>query len=121
MKPSPLVTSVVWGRIEIAGARYKDAKVFPGGARAWDWNETGTRHVPGIQPADAEELIANGADVIVLSRGMQLVLEVPAGTIEELERRGIEVVVAETREAVRRLNGLSASGRRVGALLHSTC
>jgi hypothetical protein len=73
------------------------------------------------QPADAEELIANGADVIVLSRGMQLVLEVLAGTIEELERRGIEVVVAETREAVQRLNDLSASGRRVGALLHSTC
>lgn len=121
MKPSPLVTSVVWGHIEIAGARHKDAKVFPGGAREWDWNETGTRHVPGIQAADAEELIANGADVVVLSRGMQLVLEVPAGTIEELERRGIEVVVAETREAVQRLNNLAASGRRVGALLHSTC
>ena len=77
--------------------------------------------MPGIQPADAEELIASGADVIVLSRGMQLVLQVPAGTIEELERRGIEVIVAETREAVQALNDLAVSGRRVGALLHSTC
>ena len=121
MKASPLVTSIEWGRIEVAGVQYKDAKVFPGGAREWDWNQTGTRHVPGIQPADAEELIANGADVIVLSRGMQLVLRVPAGTLEELERRGIEVIVAETREAVQALNDLAAAGRRVGALLHSTC
>jgi hypothetical protein len=52
---------------------------------------------------------------------MQLVLEVPAATIADVERRGVEVVVAETREAVRRLNDLAASGRRVGALLHSTC
>jgi len=121
MKASPLVTSIEWGRIEIAGVDYKDAKVFPGGAHEWDWNQTGTRHVPGIQPADAEELIANGADVIVLSRGMQLVLQVPAATIEELERRGIEVIVAETRQAAQSLNDLAASGRRVGALLHSTC
>lgn len=77
--------------------------------------------MPGIQLADAEQLIANGADVIVLSRGMQLVLQVPAATIEELERRGIEVIVAETRQAVETLNDLAASGRRVGALLHSTC
>ena len=28
------------------------AKLYPGGARAWDWRETGTRHRPGIQPAD---------------------------------------------------------------------
>jgi hypothetical protein len=40
---------------------FKDAKVFPGGAREWDWRETGTRHVPGIQPADVQELIEHGA------------------------------------------------------------
>jgi hypothetical protein len=29
---------------------FKDAKIFPGDAREWDWRETGTRHVPGINP-----------------------------------------------------------------------
>jgi hypothetical protein len=120
-KTTPLVTHIEWGHIEVAGMRLKDAKILPGGAREWDWNQTGTRHVPGIQIADAEELIAGGAEVIVLSRGMELVLQVPATTIEELERRGIEVIVAETRQAVERLNQLARAGRKVGALLHSTC
>ena len=30
----------------------KDFKLCPGGGRQWDWGETNTEHVPGIQPAD---------------------------------------------------------------------
>ena len=47
---------------------YKDAKLFPGGSREWNWRETGTEHVPGIQPADVQELLDHGAKVVVLSR-----------------------------------------------------
>ena len=36
---------------------FRDAKLFPGGSRKWDWNETGTHHTPGIQPADVKELL----------------------------------------------------------------
>ena len=46
----------------------KDFKLYRGGGRAWDWAETGTRHSPGIQPADVEELVARGATTVVLSR-----------------------------------------------------
>ena len=56
---SPRITHLSWGRLEVEGreAAFKDAKLFPGGARTWDWNETGTRHMPGIQPADVEVAI----------------------------------------------------------------
>jgi hypothetical protein len=50
----------------------KDFKLYPGGGRVWDWRETNTEHVPGIQPADVQELIDNGSKVVVLSRGIQL-------------------------------------------------
>jgi hypothetical protein len=71
-KRSPLIQSIEWGRIEIDGSEpFKDAKLFPGGARAWDWSETGTRHSPGIQVADVQELLDKGATIIVLSRGME--------------------------------------------------
>src|SRR5690606_40772234 len=50
--PSPRISRLSWGQIEVAGhGAFKDAKLYPGGAREWDWSETGTRHVPGIQPA----------------------------------------------------------------------
>ena len=55
----------------------KDFKLFPGGGRAWDWTETGTRHLPGIQPADVEKLLAHDAVIVVLSQGMDQRLHVP--------------------------------------------
>jgi hypothetical protein len=41
---SPQITHVSWGRLEVEGKAepYKDAKLFPGGSREWDWRETGT-------------------------------------------------------------------------------
>ena len=119
---SPRIDSIEWGRMEISGlGAGKDFKLWPGGGREWDWRETGTRHAPGIQPADIEELVARGCRVIVLSRGMLLKLETCPETLQLLEREGIEVHVAETREAVEIYNRLTAEGRLVGGLFHSTC
>jgi len=113
--------SVKWGEITVDGlGKFKDAKVFPDAVEEWDWNESGTRHSPGIQPADVEDLVAAGAKAIVLSRGMQLRLSVMPETLEYLEARGIEVHIAETTEAVSVYHRLSAS-TPTGALIHSTC
>ncbi|MGX6604740.1 Mth938-like domain-containing protein [Micromonosporaceae bacterium Da 78-11] len=118
---SPQVSAVSWGHMDVDGlAPGKDFKLYPGGGRAWDWSETGTRHHPGVQPADVEELLAAGAEVVVLSRGMDLQLEVDPRTLEWLGERGVEVHVGETTEAVRTYNELALS-RPVGGLFHSTC
>ncbi len=119
---SPRIDHLEWGRIEIAGiGGGKDFKLWPGGGRAWDWSETGTRHVPGIQPQDVAELLANGCRAIVLSRGMHERLQTCPETLELLEHEGIEVHVAETREAAEIYNSLRARGLAVGGLFHSTC
>ena len=121
MKRSPLITHVSWGRMDVERlGGGKDWKLYPGGGRAWDWRETGTEHVPGIQPADVAELLEHGAEAVVLSRGMQLALQTRAETLDLLEGRGIEVHVLETRAAVELYNRL-AKDRSVGGLFHSTC
>ncbi|MDQ4078245.1 MAG: Mth938-like domain-containing protein [Chloroflexota bacterium] len=119
---SPRVTHLSWGRLEVEGegGSFKDAKLFPGGAREWDWNETGTSHTPGIQPADVEELLEHGAEVVVLSRGIHERLQVCPETLQLLEARGIPVYVLQSEEAVRRYNELREA-KAVGALFHSTC
>src|SRR6476660_8044180 len=107
---SPRISLLSWGRIEVEGhPPFKDAKIFPGGAREWDWRETGTRHEPGIQPSDVDELIAAGATVIVRSRGMDLVLQVMQLTLEALHDKGIAAHVLETREAARLYDELAES------------
>ncbi|MBC6460491.1 Mth938-like domain-containing protein [Actinomadura sp. HBU206391] len=118
---SPLITHVSWGRMEVDGVGSgKDFKLYPGGGRPWDWSETGTRHSPGIQPADVQELLDHGCTVVVLSRGMELRLETAPEALRLLEKAGIEVHMEETTAAVEFYNRLAES-RPVGGLFHSTC
>lgn len=120
---SPHITHVSWGRLEIDGGAqsFKDAKLYPGGARAWDWNETGTSHNPGIQPADVDELLDHGASVVVLSRGMNKRLQVKPETLDMLDESGVDTHVLQTELAVERYNELQEAGEAVGGLFHSTC
>jgi len=118
---SPRIERLSWGRIDVVGhGTFKDVKLFPGGARAWDWRETGTQHSPGIQPGDVAELLEHGAQVVVLSRGMLTRLKVCPETLELLRREGIAAHVLSTGKAVALYNQL-AGERAVGGLFHSTC
>jgi hypothetical protein len=107
-------------KVEGQNTAYKDAKIYPGGSRAWDWGETGTGHAPGIQPSDVEELLAHGAEVIVLGKGINERLQVCPETLDLLKNRNIPVHVLQTEAAVRLYNEL-AETERVGGLFHSTC
>ena len=100
---------------------FKDAELYPGGARTWDWNETGTSHTPGIQPADVEELLEHGATVVVLSRGMNKRLQVKPETLGRLDDAGVEAHVLPTESAVEQYNELQAADEAVAGLFHSTC
>jgi hypothetical protein len=118
---SPQIERLSWGRIEVAGhGTFKDVKLFPGGAREWDWRETGTRHSPGIQPADVEELLAHGARVVVLSRGMLTRLGIGRDTLRQLDAQGVPAHVLPTKKAVAVYNEL-AEAEPVGGLFHTTC
>lgn len=118
---SPRISHISWGRMEVDGlGTGKDFKLYPGGGRAWDWNETGTRHVPGIQPSDVTELLERESTVIVLSRGMYLALQTCPETLDLLRARGIAVHIEETRAAVALYNQL-VQLHDVGGLFHSTC
>ena len=121
-KFAPKIIHISWGRIEVEGQYkpFRDAKLYPGGGREWDWSETGTEHVPGIQPSDVEELIEKGAKEVVLSKGMYERLQVSPETLQFLKDRNISTYVLQTEEAVRLYNKLR-NDRSVGGLFHTTC
>ncbi|MCH8151301.1 MAG: Mth938-like domain-containing protein [Planctomycetes bacterium] len=118
---SPRITHLSWGRLEIEGGDvFKDAKLFPGGAVEWDWNETDTHHVPGIQPADVQVLLEQGATVVVLSKGVYERLGVCAQTLAMLKDQGVAAHVLQTERAVQLYNDLREI-EPVGGLFHSMC
>ncbi|MCW2912225.1 MAG: hypothetical protein JWN52_293 [Actinomycetia bacterium] len=121
MGESPRITHLSWGRMEVEGLEPgKDFTLYPGGGRPWDWSEHGTRHQPGIQPDDVQELLDHGCTVVVLSRGMELRLHTMPETLKLLEETGVDVHVEETTAAAELYNRL-ADTERVGGLFHSTC
>lgn len=119
---SPRISDASWGKLNVEGGNgsFKDVKLFPGGMREWDWNETGTGHSPGVQPQDVEELLERGASVVVIGRGFHERLEVQPETLRMLEEKGVSVHAEQTEQAIRLYNELSER-ERVGALIHSTC
>ena len=94
---SPRITHLSWGHIEVEDRKsFKDAKLYPGGSREWNWRETGTDHEPGIQPADVQELLDHGARVVILASGINQQLQVTPETLQILKNRGIEYHVLQT-------------------------
>lgn len=119
---SPRITHFSWGKMEVEGQKkvFKDAKLYPGGAREWDWAETGTQHTPGIQSSDVEELLQHGARVVILSQGMLLRLQVCEETLKMLKKKNIRTYTVQTKKAVELYNDLSKK-ELVGGLFHTTC
>jgi hypothetical protein len=119
------ITHLSWGKMEVTTNgqiyHFKDCKVWPGGAKEWDWNITGIRHQPGIQPTDIEEILNQDVEVLILTRGMELRLHTCPETEALLQSRGIEYHIEETKEAVKLFNQLVEEGKKVAGIFHSTC
>lgn len=120
-----LITDLAWGQMEVRingeMRHFKDCKIWPGGAREWRWEETGTHHDPGIQPADIEEVLTHDIETIVMGRGQLGRLNVSAETKTMLHERGISYHIEKTKKAVALFNHLARQGERVGGVFHSTC
>jgi hypothetical protein len=120
-----LITDLAWGQMEVTingeAQHFKDCKLWPGGAREWRWEETGTHHNPGIQSADIEEVLTHEVEAIVMGLGQLGRLNVGAETKALLRERGISYHIEKTQKAVALFNELSQAGKRVGGVFHSTC
>lgn len=122
---APTIATLSWGTVTVKNPdglvrKYKDCKLYPAGSQAWDWRKTGTEHVPGIQISDLADFI-DDVDIVILSKGMDSVLQTKEDTIDFLKSKGKEYHLLPTKEAMTLYNELVAQGKKVGALIHSTC
>jgi hypothetical protein len=59
-RSSPRILDCRWGRVSIDGhGAVKDTKLYPGGARAWDWGKTGRR---AVQPMMSIQIVGSPRD-----------------------------------------------------------
>jgi len=118
---SQRIDSIVWGTIRVGSKNYKDVRMTPIDVQEWDWKKCDTQHDPGITPQEVQELLDTGADVIVLSKGMMEDLWVSWEALKLLSKSNADFIVTHTRNAVYLYNQYVDEGRKVAALIHSTC
>lgn len=70
-------------------------------------------------------MIKRGAEIIVLSKGMENKLKTPETTVEFLEAKKMilneHYFIETTLDAYKLYNQFANDKKRVGALIHSTC
>ncbi len=102
--------------------RFKDCKIWPGGALRVALGGDGHTPQPGHPAGGSRRNFGTKRiDEIVLGRGQLGRLNLSTATETLLRERGIPYHLEKTHKAVQLFNELAAQGKRVGGLFHSTC
>ncbi len=107
-----------FGIIVINGKEYHhDVVITPKGIYSDWWRLEGHR----LQLPDVRDFLAEEVDAVVIGTGYNGLMRVDREVIDVFSRRGTEVYVARTKEAVEIYNKLVDEGKKVMAFLHLTC
>jgi hypothetical protein len=112
-----MIDRYAFGRITVDGKDYRaDLILLPDRVLDSWWRKEGHN----LCLEDLDEALAAKPEVLVIGQGHPGLMQVSEALVEELKRRGIEVLAEPTVKAVRSYNELEGK-RRVVAALHLTC
>lgn len=112
--------------VTIAGTTYSDSvdrldcRIVNGVYSKWDWNVYKMRHNPGVTRKEVESFI-DEVDIVILSRGVTNVLNIPQETIDFIKSKNKKYYTGLTHDVINTYNEQVGLGKKVGVLLHFTC
>ncbi|PJE57687.1 MAG: hypothetical protein COU82_00605 [Candidatus Portnoybacteria bacterium CG10_big_fil_rev_8_21_14_0_10_38_18] len=119
----PHINSTEFGEITIDGKKYGQVLIIGDSIMERDYEKLeklfGTTHRVGDWERD--ELIKGNPEIIVIGTGQSSVMNVDGEITDSLAKKGIEIIVVSTPEAVEIYNAKVKEGKRVNALIHTTC
>lgn len=117
------INSVEWGKIKINGQEFGQVLIVDDQVLERDSEKLhqlfDTTHKIGDW--EVEQLVADNPEVIVVGNGWGGILKINEKLKIKIERLGIEVKFLKTPRAVEEYNKLVAEGKKVNALIHTTC
>lgn len=117
------IDSVEFGSIVIDGQKYHQVLII--GNETIERNQErleglfGTTHKVGDW--EIEKLVAGHPEMIVVATGFDGALQPEAGFLDAAVEKGISLMVAQTPKAVELYNETVKAGKKVNALIHTTC
>ncbi|HUW24679.1 MAG TPA: MTH938/NDUFAF3 family protein [Patescibacteria group bacterium] len=124
------INNADWGKIEVDGQEYRQVLIIGDEVLERDDKKLHQLFNTTHQIGDWEEelLFSGKPEVMVIGNGFDGVLEVSEKFKARLAARqvqssklGIELRILKTPQAVEEFNRLSKEGKRVNALIHTTC
>ena len=119
----PKIDAVNWGKVKIEGRDYWQVliigdKVIPREVEKVK-GKYGTDHL--IADWEEELLFSENPEVILIANGWSGVLKTSQKSKVKSQKLGIELKVVLTPKVVTEYNRLVNQGKRVNALIHTTC
>jgi len=119
----PHIDSAKFGSITIDKQKYSQVLIIGNSVieRNYDKLEKlfGTSHKIGDW--EAEKLAKNNPEVIIIGTGQSGVMDPQKNIVERFKNQEIEVIIQPTPKAVKTYNQEVGQGRKVNALIHTTC
>ena len=112
------VDSYSFGSMAVDGKTYEaDLIVFPDRVRPNWWRLEGH----SLVPEDLREVVDFQPELLIVGKGAQGCMDVPAATVKALEEKHIQVISANTDKACQLFNKELQKGKKVVAAFHLTC
>ena len=119
----PTIDSTKFGEITIDGKKYHQVLIVGNSVIERDYERLeklfGTSHKIGDW--ETEELLKENPEIIIVGTGQDGVLEVENNFSDGITNKKIELISARTPEAIKIYNEKVEEGKRVNALIHTTC
>lgn len=111
-----MIESYSFGRITIKGEDFEDIKIISEKILPWHFIENHT-----VTEQDIVDLFEENPDYIIIGTGASGLVYVKNEVIKKIEEKGIKLIIENTKKACEEFNNLKKEGKRVNAILHSTC
>ena len=123
MSNLPKIDKMKWGKIIVGNKEYHDILVYGDTLEEREYERLkelfGTGHKIGNW--EVEKLFSDDPGIIIIGIGWAGCLKVPPIIEKEAKHRGITMKLLKSPRAVKEFNKLMDEGKKVNALIHSTC
>lgn len=119
----PYINSTQFGNVVIDNKKYNQVLIIGDSVMERDYQKLeelfNTSHEIGDW--EIEELLKQKPEIMVIATGQSGAMKVDKEFIDEITKKGIEVITDITPKAIEIYNEKVKKGKRVNALIHTTC
>ena len=119
----PHIDSTQFGEVIIDGKKYHQALIVGESVIERDCEKLkelfDTTHKIGDW--EIPELLKENPQIVIVANGQDGAMEIDENFSNEVQKKGIEVIIAKAPEAIKVYNEKYGKRKRVNALIHTTC